>query len=224
MGKASCRCVPGKRRGRWEPKKFPSVFGSPGYRTRWLRIDPEQSSELTRLQHRRSKVLKYWPIWEVHSYWYAADIVRPILIRSSSRVCGRWPTVHRHWSRRRRVRPYRCRCGRYFIRYPPVIVEVIYKIRVKLSREDPWKRVRSLILSHIPSCSACRRPVIRFVFPHRRKSASFSCPMNACLHDSMFGDKRSLSVGGAARCRIRRKGVVCWSSFSLFLREEVIMA
>ena len=68
---------------------------------------------------------------------------------------------------------------------------------------------RSLIPSHMPSCSAFRRPVTRFVFPHRRKSASFNCPMNACLHASGLGERRSLSTGGEARWRVIRKGMDC---------------
>src|SRR6266403_5362683 len=65
---------------------------------------------------------------------------------------------------------------------------------------------RSLMPSHIPSCSALRRPVIRFVLPQRRKSASFNWPINACLHASALGDSCSLSFGGVARWRVRRKG------------------
>lgn len=31
--------------------------------------------------------------------------------------------------------------------------------------------------------------------------------MNACLQASMVGDRKSFSLGGATRCRIRRMGV-----------------
>ena len=48
---------------------------------------------------------------------------------------------------------------------------------------------------------------MRLVFPHRIKSASFSCPMNACLHASALGARSSFSVGGEARWRMRRRGV-----------------
>ena len=68
---------------------------------------------------------------------------------------------------------------------------------------------RSLIPSHIPSCSALRRPVMRFVFPHRMKSASLSWPMNACLQASAEGGSRSFSVGGDARWRISFNGATC---------------
>lgn len=60
--------------------------------------------------------------------------------------------------------------------------------------------------SQRPSCSALRRPVMRFVFPQRMKSASFIWPMKACLHASALGEISSLSVGGDARCRISRRG------------------
>lgn len=39
------------------------------------------------------------------------------------------------------------------------------------------------------------------------KSASFNWFMKACLQASKVGAKKSLSFGGAARCRIRRIGV-----------------
>jgi hypothetical protein len=39
------------------------------------------------------------------------------------------------------------------------------------------------------------------------KSASFNWFMKACLQASNVGAKKSLSFGGAARCRIRRIGV-----------------
>lgn len=39
------------------------------------------------------------------------------------------------------------------------------------------------------------------------KSASFSCPMKACLHDSALGESSSFSVGGEARCNTSRRGV-----------------
>lgn len=68
--------------------------------------------------------------------------------------------------------------------------------------------VRSLTPSHIPSCSAFLSPVMRLVLPHRMKSASFSWPMNACLHASALGDNSSLSVGGEARCKMSWSGVV----------------
>lgn len=45
------------------------------------------------------------------------------------------------------------------------------------------------------------------MFPHRMKSASFNWFMKACLQASNVGAKKSLSFGGAARCRIRRIGV-----------------
>jgi hypothetical protein len=61
--------------------------------------------------------------------------------------------------------------------------------------------------SHKPSWSTLRSEVIRLVLPQRIKSASLSCPINACLQDSALGESSSLSVGGDARCRIRRKGV-----------------
>ena len=47
---------------------------------------------------------------------------------------------------------------------------------------------------------------MRFVFPHRMKSASFSWPMNACLQESAEGGRRSFSVGGDARWRISFNG------------------
>ena len=39
------------------------------------------------------------------------------------------------------------------------------------------------------------------------KSASFNWFMKACLQASKVGAKKSLSFGGAARCRIKRIGV-----------------
>jgi hypothetical protein len=39
------------------------------------------------------------------------------------------------------------------------------------------------------------------------KSASFSWFMKACLQASIVEDKKSLSLGGAARCRMSLMGV-----------------
>lgn len=74
--------------------------------------------------------------------------------------------------------------------------------------EDRRIHSRSRMPSHIPSWSALRRPVMRLVFPHRMKSASLSWPMNACLHASADGGRRSFSVGGDARWRMSLSGVI----------------
>lgn len=63
-----------------------------------------------------------------------------------------------------------------------------------------------MIPSQMPSCSALRRLVIRFVLPQRMKSASFNCPMNACLHASALGTSNNLSAGGSARWRTNLSG------------------
>jgi len=61
--------------------------------------------------------------------------------------------------------------------------------------------------SQSPSWSTFLKPTIRRVFPHRMKSASLSWFMKACLQASIVEDRKSLSLGGAARCSISRMGV-----------------
>lgn len=69
----------------------------------------------------------------------------------------------------------------------------------RISCRAKLKHIRSLIPSHSPSCSAFLRPVMRLVLPHLKKSASFICPINACLHASALGDSSNFSVGGDAK-------------------------
>lgn len=86
------------------------------------------------------------------------------------------------------------------------------------------RQLRSLIPSHIPSWSTLRRPVIRLVLPHLIKSASFSWPMKDCLQPSALGLSKILSVGGDARCKIRRSGVTTDVGFvPIALNEDDIV-
>ena len=55
------------------------------------------------------------------------------------------------------------------------------------------------------------------------KSASFNWFMNACLQASSVGAKNSLSLGGAARCRIRRIGVAMDVEGVGMERNEVVI-
>lgn len=84
---------------------------------------------------------------------------------------------------------------------PKSVSQASSEVHMILEPQGPGDEAnsRSLIPSHIPSCSAFLSPVMRFVFPHRMKSASFNWPMNACLQASAVGGKRSFSVGGEAR-------------------------
>ena len=93
----------------------------------------------------------------------------------------------------------------------------------RCTRRRRRRDARSLIPSHSASCSAFLSPVIRFVFPHRMKSASFIWPMNACLHASGLGESNSLSVGGDTRCRSSLNGAPDWDDDGALRAEDVIV-
>ena len=171
-------------------------------------------------------------VGKVQSNGYTPDVVCPIAIRRTLLIAGRRARMRRTTRRRRRrIRSRGCRRGYDLGSDAPIVIKVVWNgsmpfviddyrpnqsaklapetTRFRAQGPGDGKDSRSLMPSHIPSCSALRRLVMRFVLPHRMKSASFNWPMNACLHESAEGGRRSFSVGGDARWRISFNGATC---------------